>query len=156
MARRKMRILLPVMKMKTSKQVLTSLMKTTQMGQVGIRSVLDSASRPGLRKALESQLHEYDAIETEARTLAIQRGWEVDELDPGVRLMTDMMTRFKLGGKDTDSKIAGMMIQGNTKGLIKGLQNAHRYGGQDEPIDILSQKLLDCETANILAMQSFL
>lgn len=61
--------------MKNSKDILSSVLKTTQMGQVGIRSVLDTSMRPGLRKALESQLREYDSIETEAHSIATQRGW---------------------------------------------------------------------------------
>ena len=71
--------------MKNSKQLLSSLLKTTQMGQIGIRSVLDTSMRPSLRKALESQLAEYDAIETEAHSIASQRGWELAELDPAVQ-----------------------------------------------------------------------
>ncbi len=142
--------------MKSSKEILSSVLKTTQMGQVGIRSVLDTSMRPGLRKALESQLHEYDSIETEAHSIATHRGWELPELDPAVRFMSDMSVRMKLNGKNTDSKIAGMMIQGNTKGMIKGLKNLHQFAGQDEQIGILSQKLLDCETANIRQMQGFL
>ena len=63
---------------------------------------------------------------------------------------------MKLTGRNTDSKIAGMMIQGNTRGMIKGLKNIHQFGGQDEQIHILSQKLLDCETANIRQMQGYL
>ena len=112
--------------------------------------------RPALRKALESQLQEYDSIETEAHTIASQRGWELEELDPGVRMMTDMMTRMRLHGRNTDSKIAGMMIQGNTKGMIKGLKNIHQFANQDSQVQILSQKLLDCETANIRQMQGYL
>lgn len=142
--------------MKTSKEVLSSLLKTTQMGQVGIRSVLDACVRPGLRSALQSQLHAYDAIETEAHRIATRRGWEVRELDPAVRFMTDRFTRMKLSGKDNDSKIAGMMIQGNTKGVIKGLRNLHQFTGQDQPLQVLSQRLLDCETAGIRQMQDFL
>jgi len=142
--------------MKNSKEILTSILKTTQMGQIGIRSVLDTSMEPGLRKALESQLHEYDSIETETHQIATQRGWELDEVDPAVRMMTDMMVRMKLNGRNSDSKIAGMMINGNTKGMIKGLKNIHQYAGQDEQVDILSQKLLDCETANIRQMQGFL
>ena len=142
--------------MKNSKELLSSLLKTTQMGQVGIRSVLDTSMRPGLRKALQSQLHEYDAIETEAHAIATQRGWELRELDPAVRLMSDMMTRMKLGGRNTDSKIAGMMIQGNTRGMIKGIKNLHQFDGEDEQLQILSQKLLDCENANIRQMQGYL
>ena len=142
--------------MKNSKEILSSLLKTTQMGQIGIRSVLDTSMRPGLLKALESQLHENDSIETEAHAIATQRGWELPELDPAVRFMADMSVRMKLNGKNTDSKIAGMMIQGNTKGMIKGLKILHLFGGQDEQIGILSQKLLDCETANIRQMQGYL
>ena len=111
-------ILSAVMFMKNSREILTSVLKTTQMGQIGIRSVLDTSMRPGLRKALESQLREYDSIETEAHSIATQRGWDMDELDPSVRLWSNLMTRMKLNGRNTDSKIADMMIQGNTKGMI--------------------------------------
>ena len=156
MRRAKMHILAPVMNMKNSKELLSSLLKTTQMGQVGIRSVLDTTMKPELRKALESQLHEYDAIESEAHRMAFRRGWELPELDPGIRFLTDRMTRIRLGGRNSDSRIAGMMIEGNTKGMIKGIRNMNRFSGQDEPLRTLSQKLLDCENANIKQMQNYL
>ena len=142
--------------MKTSQEVLSSILKTTQMGQIGIRSVLDTSMQPSLRAALESQLREYDSIETEAHTIATQRGWEPEELDPAVRFMADRVTRMKLTGRDSDSKIAAMMIQGNTRGMIKGLKNLHRMTNNDQRVQILSQKLLDCENANIRQMHSFL
>lgn len=139
-----------------SKELLSSLLKTTQMGQIGIRSVLDSRMQPSLRAALRDQLREYDALETEAHSIASQRGWELPELDPAVRLLADRMTRLRLTGKNTDSRIADMMIQGNTKGMIKSLRNLHQLDSDDQRVRILSQKLLDCETANIRQMQHFL
>lgn len=142
--------------MKTNKEVLSSILKTTQMGQVGIRSVLDTSMMPILRNALESQLREYDSIETEAHAIASQRGWELRELDPAVRFMADRVTRFKLTGKNSDSRIAGMMIQGNTRGVVKGLKNIHQVTDSDEQVRILSQKLLDCEQANIRQMYPYL
>lgn len=142
--------------MKNSKEILSSLLLTTQMGQVGIRSVLDMGMRPGLRKTLESQLQEYNSIESEAHCIASQRGWELKNLEPAVRFMTDRMNRMKLTGRDTDSKIADMMIRGNTKGMIRSLKDQHRYSGKDQQIHILSQKLLDCETAGILKLKTFL
>ena len=142
--------------MKNSKEILSSVVKTAQMGQTGIRSVLDTSMRPSLRKALESQLREYDSIETEAHTIASQRGWELKELDPGVRMMTDMMTRMKLHGRNTDSKIADMMIQGNTRGMVKGLKNLHQFPSSDSQVQMVSQKLMDSETANIRQMQGYL
>mgnify|MGYP003474757351 CR=1 FL=1 len=142
--------------MKNSQQILSSVLKTTQMGQIGIRSVLDTRMRPGFRRALEQQLREYDQIETEAHTLAAQRGWELKDLDPAVRMMSNMVTRMKLSAGGTESKIADMMIQGNTKGMIKGLRNMHQFPREDSRITALSQKLLDTETANIRQMQAFL
>ena len=142
--------------MKNSREILTSVLKTTQMGQIGIRSVLDTSMRPGLRKALESQLREYDSIETEAHSIATQRGWDMDELDPSVRRWSNLMTRMKLNGRNTDSKIADMMIQGNTMGMTKSLKHLHDYHGKDERVRDLANKLLKTEEANIQQMKKFL
>lgn len=142
--------------MKNNKEILSSVLKTTQMGQIGIRSVLDTTMDPGLRKALESQLREYDSIESEAHAIASSRGWELPELDPAVRAMSNMMTRMKLTGGDHDSKVAGMMIQGNTRGMITGLKNLHHFSKEDGQVTNLSQKLLDTEAANIQQMKPYL
>ena len=142
--------------MKNSQQILSSVLKTAQMGQVGIRRVLETRMRPGLRKALEQQLREYDQIETEAHALASQRGWELKDLDPALRMMSNMVTRMKLSAGGSESKIADMMIQGSTKGMIKGLRNMHQFPREDSRISALSQKLLDTENANIRQMQAFL
>lgn len=141
--------------MTNSKEILTSVLKTAQMGQVGIRSVLDAGTRPALREALADQLQEYDSIESEAHAIASQRGWELQELDPMKRFLSDRMVRLRLDRGNCDSKIAAMMIQGNTKGMIKSIQMLNHYTGEDR-IRIVAQKLLDCETANIRQMKGFL
>ena len=151
-----MEILIWVMKMYSSKKLLTSILRTTQMGQIGIRSVLDKTTNPALRRALESQLTEYDTIESEAHILAAERGWELQELDPGVRAITDMMTRIRVPKREPDSRIADLMILGNTKGMVKSLKDLHRFDYEDARISTISQKLLDCETANIRQMKGFL
>ena len=142
--------------MKQNQEVLSTLLKTIQIGQTDIRSVLDTTMRSSLRNALKDQLKEYDSIETEAYTLALQRGWDLVELDPGRRFLRDRVTRMKINGRNTDSRIADILIQGNTKGMIRGLKNLHQFEGLDHQIRILSQKLLDCETAHIRQMQGFL
>lgn len=149
-------ILATVMKMKDSKELLSSILSTTQMGQVGIRSVLKASIRPGLRKALESQLQEYDSIEREAQSIAASRGWTLRDIEPAVKGMANMMTKARLAHGNTDSKVAAMMIQGNTRGMIVGLKDLHQSNKPDAQVATLSQKLLDCETANIRQMQGFL
>ena len=151
-----MGIVSAVMKLKNSREMLSSILKTTQMGQIGIRSVMKTQVSTDLREALESQLKEYDSIETEAHRIASQRSWELPELNPAVRIMSDMTVRSMMRYGGSDSKAAGMMIQGNTRGMIKSLQNLHHYHQQDLQITALSQKLLDCENANILQMEDYL
>ena len=142
--------------MKNSKDVLSSILKTTQMGQTGIRAVEKYAVRTELKQALSDQRKEYDAIETQAHAVARERGWQPEELDPGVRKMAEMMTRARLHGRNNDSKIAAMMVKGNTRGIIKGYKNIHRYHGHDPRIKELSQKLIDCENENVKQMERFL
>ena len=142
--------------MKDSKDILSSIIKTTQMGQIGIRSVLNMPLKANLKDALRSQLHEYDSIEREALSLANSRGWSTEQLDPMIKHMTNMMTRTRLSFGNASSKAAAMMIQGNTRGMIKGLKNLHQFNKQDLQVRTLSQRLLDCENANIRQMQGFL
>lgn len=126
------------------------------MGQVGIRSVLKQPLRATLRTALKDQLEEYDSIEQEAQAIASSRGWVLDDLDPAVKRMASMVARTRLAVGNVDSKVAAMMIQGNTRGIIKGYKNIHQFFNSDERVSMLSQKLIDCESANIKQMQGFL
>ena len=142
--------------MKDSKDILSSLLKTTQMGQVGIRSVEKAANGEQLKNALKSQLNEYNKIEQEAYDLAKKRGWTLSELNPMARTMADMAARSKLMYNKNDSKIAEMMVQGNTRGVIKSLKNLHRYHQNDGSVTALAQKLLDCENENIQQREGFL
>ncbi len=142
--------------MNDSQKILNSLLSTVQMGQVGIRSVMNKAVRADLQKALRSQLKEYDSFETQAFNIAAARGWELKEVDPMVRGMANMMSRAKLAFGAQDSKIAAMMIQGNTRGIIMGIKDLHQGHQIDQQVQDISQRLLDTEDANIKQMQEFL
>lgn len=142
--------------MKDSKELLSSVLHTVQMGQTGIRSVQDNAVRTGLKQELKQQLKEYDSIEKEALKLAASRGWSLTDVNPAVRKMSDMMSRARLMGGDVDSKIAGMLIQGNTRGMILGVRNLHRSNNSDSQVTELAQKLLDSENINIQKTQVYL
>lgn len=144
------------MKMKDSHKILNSLLSSVQMGQVGIRSVMEKAVRTDLKRALKSQLREYDSYETQAFNIAAARGWKLKEVDPAVRKMADMMSRARLAFGAQDSKIAAMMIQGNTRGMIINLKDLHQSQNVDKQVLDLSQRLLDAEEANIKQMQGFL
>ena len=112
--------------------------------------------RPSLRNILESQLREYDTIESEAHAIAALRGWELSEADPMKRLLSNIKTKYTLSRGNPDTKIANMVIGRSRKEIIIGLQHHQNFGNRDLHISILSQKLLDCESATILQMERFL
>ena len=142
--------------MKSNKELLTSVLHTVQMGQTGIRSVRDSAIRPALQQELDEQLKEYDTIEKEALRLAENHGWELSNVNPMVRTMSSMMSQMKLMGGEVDSKIAGMLIQGNTRGIILGVKNLNRSKQDDTQVTQLAQRLLNRENINIQKSQVYL
>lgn len=144
------------MKMKGSKDILSSILKTTQMGQIGIRSVLNEPLQPSLRTELRNELREYDAIEQEAHGIARARGWELKELNPAIKGMTNMMTHTQLSYGELDSKAAAMMIRGNTRGIIKGFKNLNQFPPSDQQVKALAQRLIDIEEANNRQLQGFL
>lgn len=142
--------------MKTNKELLTSLLHTVQMGQSGIRVVRDSAIRAGLRQELDRQLTEYDNIEKDALRLAAARGWKLSNINPIILQMSSIMSHMRLMGGEVDSKIAGMLIQGNTRGMILGQKNLNHCTQIDDQIAELAHTLLNKENLNIQNTQVFL
>ena len=140
----------------SNKQLLDSINSTVQMGQIGIRSVLDTSVSTPLRKALQSQLREYDLLETQAHEIAASRGWDLHNVNPAIRKMANATARMRLSYGNTETKIAAMIIRGNTRGMIIGYKDLHRCGSPDAQIRSISQELLDCEAENIRQMQGFL
>jgi hypothetical protein len=101
-------------------------------------------------------LEEYDKIEEEALNIADQMGWDIPQLSPASRMMSMAYTRANLMMGNVDSRIAAMMINGNTKGMIKGIKNQHHCTNTDNRINRLGEKLISYETANIRQMQEYL
>lgn len=126
------------------------------MGQIGIRSALDTHMSPEMRKVMQSQLREYDTIESEAHAIESMRNWELPEVNPAVRHTADWMIRMRIPRSGNNSRLAAMMIQGNTRGMIKGCRNLRRLACNDQQIMDLSRKLIACEEDNIKEMQRFL
>lgn len=139
-----------------SKELLTSVLHTVQMGQSGIASVTDSAVRPGLKKELKQQLAQYDATEKKVRKIAKKYGWEMKDIHPGILKMSDMMAKMRLMGGERDSKIAGMLIQGNTRGMIQGMKNLRQSKQAKAEVRDLAQELLEQEKQSIENSKGYL
>lgn len=139
-----------------NEELLNSILKTAQMGRFGIETVMEKAVGPGLKKELKSQKDQYDGIENDANKLAKHHNIRLQGISAPLRYMSGMMGRVSIMGGDTDSKIAGMLINGNAKGLIKGTKYLNRSSGCDPQIVELLQDLVNKEQVNIQKSQPFL
>ena len=142
--------------MQTGKKLLCFIVQTAKSEQLCIQTMLNMSMRPALRKGLEGQLVEYESIERQAYAIGSSRGWDMPDNLAAQFMMKNITTRITLHHGNTDSRIADQMILRNTKAMIRTVKYRNQYLQPDGQIDALSQKLLDCETANIRQMQSFL
>lgn len=141
--------------MKDSKDLLSSILKTAQMGQVGIRAVMKADIDQNLKHALTHQLEEYAQIEQEAYLLAKTERLQTQSLHPIAKRMARMTTKARLSYGNVSSKTAAMMIQGNTRGMIKSLKNLNHYDHSNQKVALLAEKLLKYEENNVQQMQGF-
>ena len=132
------------------------MVRTTRMGQTGIRAILRHPLEPELKLELRQQLRAYDSLEEEAKALAAERNWHLKKSNTMLERMIEHMTWMKLGKKDRISNIADMMIQGNTQGMISSLRDNHRLAEKDQKLQKLNEKLIALETENIRQMKPFL
>lgn len=139
-----------------NEKMLTAVLHTVQMGQAGIKCVMDSAVRPALKQEMWQQLRTYDQMEAQARQLAAQNGLHLHNINPGILKMSDMMAKARLIGGERDSKIAGMLIQGNTRGMIMGMKNLRKGKKTDAEVQALARSLVEQERLSIEKTKGFL
>lgn len=137
-------------------KMLTSVLHTVQMGQSGIRCVMEKAVSADLKKEMKQQLEVYDAMEKEALNLGTRKGLQLTNIHPAILRMSEAMAKMRLMSGQRDSKIAGMLIQGNTRGVILGSKNLHHGQSVDPQIRELTQRLVAQEKCSIENTQQFL
>lgn len=130
--------------------------QTTEMGQLGIDMVIQYAEDGPLYDALQQQKTEYASLYRTADTMLRERGEQPKPLSLMAKWSSEMSSTMKTMSDHSPSKIAEMMIQGNTRGMTKSLQMLDDYAGNDNKVKSLAEKLLKTEEANIEQMKAFL
>ena len=137
--------------------MLNSIRKTTEMGAYGIRAVMEETGNPELYKELKAQLTEYEKIYEEADALLQDRGGKAENVSPMAKMSSSMSAKMKIRmSKNPNAKVAELMMQGNTKGMIKSIHNSRTMGVLDPKVSGLSNRLLQTEQANIDTLKTFL
>ncbi len=130
--------------------------KTASMGIKGLEDVSGRIADPELRKAVSQQIQEYQNISETSSALLRSKGGE--PAGPGwmAQVSSELMSTAKTLIDSSASKIAEMVIQGNTMGVTKGTKHLNDYDGDDLQVRNLAEKLIQTEQANIEQMKDFL
>ena len=137
-------------------ELLQHVYQTAQMGSQGILDVLDHTQDGALRQALHAQMSEYDQLARHSQRLLHAHGEQPKEIGMMAKVSSELMTAFKTLTDHSPSKIAEMMIQGNTMGITKSIQCINTYTGTDPDVRQLANRLLQTEQANVEQMKKYL
>jgi len=136
-------------------ELLQYIYKTADMGCEGIDAVEKHAEQKMLTE-LKRERAEYEHIRGEA-DLLIRRGGEKPS---GTGMMAkwsaDLMSAGQMALDDSRSRIAEMMIQGTTMGIVKTIRHLRDYEGEDENARKLGQRLLETQESNVEKMKAYL
>lgn len=130
--------------------------ETSEMGIEGLQNVTGMIHDTALQKAVQSQIAEYQNISKRSAELLRSKGENPKSPNLMARLSSEVMSTVQTITDSSASKIAEMVIQGNTMGITKGLKHLHDYAGDDCQIRGLAEKLLQTEECNIEQMKPFL
>lgn len=136
--------------------MLNQIRQNVQMGQLGIRAVMPGAGKAAFHDALKKQYQEYDRIHTDADSLLRRHRGKAEDLPMMARMGAKMSAYMQRKQDPTISKIAEMMIQGNTKGVVKSMRTQRQLQPSDPQVSALAQDLLQTEQKNIDMMKKYL
>ena len=137
--------------------MLNAIRRTTEMGCYGIKSVLNETANREFRGALRAQYDEYAQIYEEADRLLRERGGRIKDLNPMAKYGSAMSSKMRVRASiDPTAKIAELMLQGNTRGMIKSMHNIRTMVNLEPQVASLSRRLLQTEQNNINQMKHYL
>ena len=130
--------------------------KTASMGIKGLQDVEGRIQDESMRRAVRRQTAEYEKIARESGEMLRGKGCEPE--DPGVmaQLSAEVMSAAKTFPTASSSRIAEMVIQGNTMGITKGTKHLNDYAGDDRRVRALAERLIATEQDNVEQMKQFL
>ena len=136
-------------------ELLQYIYKTADMGCEGIDAVEKHAEKK-LLEELKRERVEYENIRSDADLMIRKSGDEPDGSGMMAKMSADMMTAAEMMMDDPRSKIAEMMIQGTTMGIVKTIRHLKDYEGNDEEARKLGERLLTIQEENVEKMKAYL
>lgn len=137
-------------------ELLQYIHKTAVMGVVGLEDVAPRIRDEELKKAVSGQIKEYRELSRTSSELLKEHGETPNDPGTMAKMSSEVMTAVETMMDDSASKIAEMVIRGNTMGITKSIKHLNDYSGDDLKVKRLAERLIATEEANVEQMKSFL
>ena len=126
------------------------------MGVIGINNVVTKLKDDKFIDLLQKQKEEYSFICGVAESMLEKDDENPQEIGIMARVSTNLMSDMKIMGNDNVPKIAKMMIEGTTKGVVEIIEKLNEYKNMDEDVVNLAEKLRKIEEKNIDELKKYL
>lgn len=136
--------------------ILNQIRQNVQMGQIGIRAIAPDTGDDAFREALKKQYIAFDRIHAEADALLRQHRGQAKDISAMAKINAKISAHAQQKTDRSVSKIAEMLVEGNTKGMIKSMRSMRALQAADPKVNELSNKLLQFEQQNIETMKRYL
>lgn len=133
--------------------------KTYQNASIGItaiKAVLDKAENAELNNELHKHMRDYQEIADITKKQLIANGKKVKEESFYVRAMMKGNVKMNTMMNPSDSRIAQMVIQGETMGVTQMTKLLHAKPNVDGPSKEIAQDFVKREEDNIEIMKKYL
>ncbi len=137
-------------------QLLSFINQNAQMGTETITQLIKITDDIPFRRALETQLTEYQNIVDSAQSLSQKKGVTASDIPGYAKMSSSLMLKINTMKDKTPSNMARMMIQGSTMGVVEITKHRKELPLTDPQTQALAEKLVQTEQKNIEEMKKYL
>lgn len=136
--------------------LLNQIHQNADMGRDSVRHVIKLSSDSQFLHALSSQLDEYEQVYDESGEMLRSQGVQAEDAGPVAKAMARAASTMKSLVNPTTSRLAEMMIEGNTMGITELRKQLNAYHGSNPAVVNLAERHLRAEEKNIEEMKKYL
>lgn len=145
--------------MKDKNELLEYIYQTTEMGKKGLVNLLEALKDKDnkIKKTIEQQLDEYEKYKKEAEDLLKENKVKPKSNGIMAKMMNKMGVNMNVMMDNSDSKIAEIIIQGLTMGIVEMEKKIKEYEDEvEKDILKLAKALLKFQEKSIEEMKEYL
>ena len=137
-------------------ELLDYIYQNAQMGTESISHLITIAEDVDFRRTLEDQLCEYQRVLDDAEEMIQRRGQSAEGVGPMAKISSYIMVELKTFADKSSSKMAKMMLQGSTMGVLEITKRIKEYKGANKEVLKLAEDLLKTEQHNVDELKKYL